>query len=118
MRKPSDFFPQAKDVGLHSVRGCRIGGASKAMYDPIVGKLKEIVALGVVMNGSRDEGARVGNIKPSRALCGGPGRHVHPRVRQAIRPDLVDPARPTQLTAHCGWGSDPGGSQRFLEVVE
>ncbi|HEY3464583.1 MAG TPA: type VII secretion protein EccCb, partial [Amycolatopsis sp.] len=65
LRKISDFLPQAKDVGLHLVVVRRTGGASKAMYDPIIGKLKEIAAPGMVMNGSRDEGALVGNIKPS-----------------------------------------------------
>ncbi len=63
LRKISDFLPQAKDVGLHLVVVRRTGGASKAMYDPIIGKLKEIAAPGMVMNGSRDEGALVGNIK-------------------------------------------------------
>ncbi|UOZ09686.1 type VII secretion protein EccCa [Amycolatopsis sp. WQ 127309] len=65
LRKISDFLPQAKDVGLHLVVVRRTGGASKAMYDPIIGKLKEIAAPGMVMNGSRDEGALIGNIKPS-----------------------------------------------------
>jgi S-DNA-T family DNA segregation ATPase FtsK/SpoIIIE len=63
LRKLSDFLAQAKDVGLHVIVVRRTGGASKSLYDPIIGKLKEIAAPGLVMNGSKDEGPLVGNIK-------------------------------------------------------
>ncbi|MFE0026315.1 type VII secretion protein EccCa [Amycolatopsis sp. NPDC059021] len=59
----SEFLAQAKDVGLHLIVVRRTGGASRAMYDPILGKLKELSAPGMVMNGSKDEGTLVGNIK-------------------------------------------------------
>ncbi|WP_191303940.1 type VII secretion protein EccCb, partial [Amycolatopsis bartoniae] len=61
----SEFLAQAKDVGLHLIVARRTGGASRASYDPIIGKLKEIAAPGLVMNGSKDEGALIGNVKPS-----------------------------------------------------
>ncbi|TDX92578.1 hypothetical protein CLV69_105423, partial [Amycolatopsis arida] len=60
----SEFLAQAKDVGLHMIVARRTGGASRAAYDPIIGKLKELAAPGMVMNGSRDEGALLGNVKP------------------------------------------------------
>ncbi|GAA5153598.1 type VII secretion protein EccC [Amycolatopsis dongchuanensis] len=60
----SEFLAQAKDVGLHLVVVRRTGGASRASYDPIIGKLKEIAAPGIVMNGSKDEGQLLGNVKP------------------------------------------------------
>jgi S-DNA-T family DNA segregation ATPase FtsK/SpoIIIE len=60
----SDFLAQAKDVGLHVIVARRTGGASKSSYDPIIGKLKEIAAPGMVMNGSKDEGYLIGNVKP------------------------------------------------------
>jgi S-DNA-T family DNA segregation ATPase FtsK/SpoIIIE len=62
----SDFLAQAKDVGLHVIVARRTGGASKSSYDPIIGKLKEIAAPGLVMNGSKDEGYLIGNVKPSQ----------------------------------------------------
>ncbi|KAA9162886.1 type VII secretion protein EccCa [Amycolatopsis acidicola] len=61
----SEFLAQAKDVGLHVVVARRTGGASRASYDPIIGKLKEIAAPGIVMNGSKDEGTLLGTVKPS-----------------------------------------------------
>ncbi|MFD8496134.1 type VII secretion protein EccCa [Amycolatopsis sp. NPDC059657] len=64
LKPVSDFLAQAKDVGLHIVAVRRTGGASRAMFDPILGKLKEIAAPGMVMNGSRDEGMLIGTTKP------------------------------------------------------
>ncbi|WP_439661881.1 type VII secretion protein EccCa [Lentzea sp. HUAS TT2] len=61
----AEFIPQAKDVGLHVVVARRMGGASRAMYDPIIGKLKEISAPIFVGSGSKEEGNIVGNLKPS-----------------------------------------------------
>jgi S-DNA-T family DNA segregation ATPase FtsK/SpoIIIE len=61
----SEFLAQAKDVGLHMIVARRTGGASRATYDPIIGKLKEIAAPGIVMNGSRDEGVLLGTVRPS-----------------------------------------------------
>ncbi len=61
----AEFIPQAKDVGLHIVAARRMGGASRAMYDPVLGKLKEIAAPIFVGSGSKEEGNIVGNLKPS-----------------------------------------------------
>ncbi len=61
----AEFIPQAKDVGLHIILVRRMGGASRAMYDPVMGKLKEISAPIFVGSGSKEEGNIVGNLKPS-----------------------------------------------------
>ncbi|MCP2165811.1 type VII secretion protein EccCa [Goodfellowiella coeruleoviolacea] len=61
----AEFLPQAKDVGLHVITARRMGGASRAMYDPILGKMREIAAPGLIMSGSKDEGVLLGNVKPS-----------------------------------------------------
>jgi S-DNA-T family DNA segregation ATPase FtsK/SpoIIIE len=60
----AEYLAQAKDVGLHMIVARRTGGASRAMYDPILGKLRELSAPGIVMAGSKDEGALLGNVKP------------------------------------------------------
>lgn len=60
-----EFLPQAKDVGLHVVVTRRCGGAGRALYDPLLGRLRELAAPGLVMNGSSDEGALLGSVKPS-----------------------------------------------------
>ncbi|MDQ7802102.1 type VII secretion protein EccCa [Amycolatopsis sp. A133] len=91
LRKISDFLPQAKDVGLHLIVVRRTGGASKAMYDPIIGKLKEIAAPGLVMNGSRDEGALVGNIKASAMPPGRGNMLTRKNGKQLIQVSWIQP---------------------------
>ena len=47
-----EFLPQAKDVGLHVVVTRRCGGAARALFDPLLGRLRELAVPGLVMNGS------------------------------------------------------------------
>lgn len=58
-----EFLPQAKDVGLHLVVARRCGGAGRAMFDPILGRLRELAAPSMIMNGSPDEGVLAGAVK-------------------------------------------------------
>jgi S-DNA-T family DNA segregation ATPase FtsK/SpoIIIE len=60
----AEFLPQAKDVGLHLILTRRCGGAGRALFDPLLGRLRELAVPGLVMNGSPDEGALVGATKP------------------------------------------------------
>jgi S-DNA-T family DNA segregation ATPase FtsK/SpoIIIE len=60
-----EFLPQSRDVGLHVILVRRSGGAARAMYEPFVQRLKELGSPGLVMSGSRDEGALLGNVKAS-----------------------------------------------------
>jgi S-DNA-T family DNA segregation ATPase FtsK/SpoIIIE len=60
----AEFIPQAKDVGLHFIAVRRTGGASRALFDPVLGKLKEIASPGLIGNGSKDEGALLAKVKP------------------------------------------------------
>jgi S-DNA-T family DNA segregation ATPase FtsK/SpoIIIE len=65
-----EFLPQAKDVGLHVVVTRRSGGAGRALFDPLLGRLRELATPGLVMNGSADEGALIENVKPSTQPAG------------------------------------------------
>jgi S-DNA-T family DNA segregation ATPase FtsK/SpoIIIE len=66
----SEFLPQAKDVGLHVVLARRCGGAGRALFDPVLGRLRELGAPGLVLSGSPDEGALVESVRPSPAPPG------------------------------------------------
>jgi S-DNA-T family DNA segregation ATPase FtsK/SpoIIIE len=79
----SDFLAQAKDVGLHMIVTRRSGGASRSTFDPIIGKLKEISAPGLVMSGSKDEGVLWGTVKPS-AMPPGRGTLVSRKAGQQL----------------------------------
>jgi DNA segregation ATPase FtsK/SpoIIIE, S-DNA-T family len=92
-----EFLAQAKDVGLHLVVARRSGGAARAMYDPVLGRLRELAVPGLVMNGSPEEGALLGNVKPASEP---PGRGVLVDRRRETRrvqlawlpPDEEEPA--------------------------
>jgi S-DNA-T family DNA segregation ATPase FtsK/SpoIIIE len=59
-----DFLAQARDVGLHLVVVRRSGGAGRAMYEPILMRLRELATPGIVMSGNKEEGALIGAVKP------------------------------------------------------
>jgi len=60
-----EFLAQARDIGLHLIVTRRSGGASRAMYEPVLMRLRELSSPGLVMSGSKDEGALVGTVRPS-----------------------------------------------------
>ncbi len=65
-----EYLPQAKDVGLHLIICRRTGGAARALYEPVVQRLRDLGTQGIVGSGSRDEGALLGNTKPSLLPAG------------------------------------------------
>jgi DNA segregation ATPase FtsK/SpoIIIE, S-DNA-T family len=60
-----EYLPLARDIGLRTVITRRIGGASRAMMDPIIGRLKDLSCNALVMSGSKEEGALFGGYKPT-----------------------------------------------------
>ncbi|MGH3696187.1 MAG: type VII secretion protein EccCa [Pseudonocardiaceae bacterium] len=60
-----EFLAQAKDVGLHLVIARRCGGASRALFEPVIARLRELSTPGILMSGSPDEGPLLGNVKPT-----------------------------------------------------
>jgi S-DNA-T family DNA segregation ATPase FtsK/SpoIIIE len=71
----AEFLPQARDIGLHLVLTRRTGGAARALYDPIIQRLRELATAGLVMSGDADEGPLVGPVRPG-PLPAGRGRLV------------------------------------------
>jgi S-DNA-T family DNA segregation ATPase FtsK/SpoIIIE len=59
-----EYLAQARDIGLHLIITRRIGGASRALFDPLVGRIRELASPGIMMSGPKEEGALFGNIKP------------------------------------------------------
>jgi S-DNA-T family DNA segregation ATPase FtsK/SpoIIIE len=51
-------------VGLHLIIARRCGGASRALFEPVISRLRELSTPGIVMSGSPDEGPLLGNVKP------------------------------------------------------
>lgn len=65
------LLPQAHDLGFHLVVTRRAGGASRAAYDPILQRLGDLGATGILLSGDPAEGALIGKVKPAP---GQPGR--------------------------------------------
>jgi len=61
----TDVLPPAKDVGLHLVICRRSGGAARALYEPVIQRLRDLGSPGLVGSGNRDEGALLGTAKPA-----------------------------------------------------
>jgi S-DNA-T family DNA segregation ATPase FtsK/SpoIIIE len=53
----------------------RSGGAGRALYEPVLRRLRELAASGLVMSGDPDEGPLVGPVRPE-PLPPGRGRLV------------------------------------------
>ncbi len=68
-----EHLPHARDIGLHLIVARRSGGAGRALFDPVIGRLRDLVTPGLVMSGSRDEGNLLGTVRPSAMP---PGRGV------------------------------------------
>ncbi|MBB4737831.1 S-DNA-T family DNA segregation ATPase FtsK/SpoIIIE [Actinoplanes octamycinicus] len=77
-----EFLPQARDIGLHLVLTRRAGGASRALYEPVLQRLRELSAPGLVMSGPAEEGALIGTVRPERMP---PGRGRLITRRDGIR---------------------------------
>jgi S-DNA-T family DNA segregation ATPase FtsK/SpoIIIE len=59
-----EFLAQGRDIGLHVVVSRLVGGAARAMYDPILSRIRDVASPGVVMSGPKDEGPLLGTVKP------------------------------------------------------
>jgi S-DNA-T family DNA segregation ATPase FtsK/SpoIIIE len=60
-----ELLPQARDIGLHVIVTRRAGGASRALYDPVIQRMRELDSPGFLMSGPKEEGALIGNLKAS-----------------------------------------------------
>ncbi|MFE2614197.1 type VII secretion protein EccCb [Micromonospora chalcea] len=65
-----DLLPQARDIGLHLIVARRVGGIARALYEPVLQRLRELDSPGLLMSGSREEGAVLGSLRPSLQPAG------------------------------------------------
>ncbi|MEU4420023.1 type VII secretion protein EccCa [Actinoplanes sp. NPDC024001] len=92
-----EYLPQARDIGLHLVLTRRSGGAGRALYEPVIQRLRELSAPGLVMSGSPEEGVLLGTVRPA-ALPAGRGRLITRRegtrlIQLAHLPPFRDSAK-------------------------
>ncbi|HEV7707389.1 MAG TPA: type VII secretion protein EccCb, partial [Asanoa sp.] len=65
-----ELLPQAGDIGLHMILTRRVGGASRALYEPVIQRMRELDTPVFLMSGKPEEGALVGTLKPSPQPAG------------------------------------------------
>jgi S-DNA-T family DNA segregation ATPase FtsK/SpoIIIE len=82
-----DYLPHAKDLGLHLVVARRSGGAARAMFDPVLSRLRELGCMGLMMSASPDEGVLLGSVRPTPLP---PGRGT--LIRRSHADELVQVA--------------------------
>ncbi len=82
-----DLLAQGRDLGLHLVLARRVAGASRAAFEPVLQRLKELASPGLILSGDGQEGPLVG---PHRASQQVPGRGL--LVGRKRQPELVQVA--------------------------
>jgi len=87
-----DFLPHARDIGLHLVIARRSGGAARGMFDPILSRMNDLGASGLLMSAAVEEGVLMGGVRSAPLP---PGRAVFIRRGQ--------PDRMVQI----GWSEPP-----------
>ncbi|MFJ3879639.1 type VII secretion protein EccCa [Streptomyces sp. NPDC090077] len=73
-----EFLPFARDTGVRFVIARSSAGASRAMYEPFLQRIKELGAQGVVLSGDPSEGDLLGTVR-SRPMPPGRGHYVSRR---------------------------------------
>lgn len=79
------LLAQARDVGLHLVIARRSGGASRALYEPVIQSMRDLAMPGLLLSGSRDEGPLLGNVRPSISQPGRGQLVTRDRGREVVQ---------------------------------
>ena len=64
------LMAQAQDLGLHILVARRMGGASRALYEPVLQSMRDLGATGILLSGSPEEGGVIGRVRPVKSLPG------------------------------------------------
>lgn len=86
------LMAQARDVGLHITVARRSGGASRALYEPVLQSMRDLAMPGLLLSGSPDEGPLIGNQKPQPAPAGRGRLISRDRGVEVVQMAWTDPA--------------------------
>ncbi|WP_067670593.1 type VII secretion protein EccCa [Nocardia miyunensis] len=65
-----DIIVDGRDTGLHVIAARNIAQADMALYDNVMGQMKNLNSSGLIMDGSRLDGALIGDVKPIKQPLG------------------------------------------------
>ncbi|MEV4615624.1 type VII secretion protein EccCa [Kitasatospora sp. NPDC049258] len=75
----AEFLPFARDIGLRMIIARSAGGAGRALFEPVMQRMRELGGQGVLLSGDKGEGALLGTAKP-QPLPPGRGVFVSRRI--------------------------------------
>ncbi|WP_371497095.1 type VII secretion protein EccCa [Kitasatospora sp. NBC_00374] len=75
----AEFLPFARDIGLRVIIARSAGGAGRALFEPVMQRMRELGGQGVLLSGDKGEGALLGTAKP-QPLPPGRGVFVSRRI--------------------------------------
>ncbi|HEU5026997.1 MAG TPA: type VII secretion protein EccCa [Spirillospora sp.] len=78
----AELLPQARDIGMHLILARTMGGAGRAMYDPVMQRLKDMASPALIMSGNKDEG-NLFDVRPG-PLPVGRGTHSDRRAGKRL----------------------------------
>jgi S-DNA-T family DNA segregation ATPase FtsK/SpoIIIE len=87
-----EYLPHAKDIGLHVVVARRSGGAARGMFDPVLGRLRDLGCMGLMMSASPDEGVLLGTVRPTQLPSGRGTLVTRSQQQQLVQIAWTDPA--------------------------
>jgi len=65
-----DIIVDGRDTGLHVIAARNIAQADTAMYDSVLGQMKNLNSSGFIMDGSKLDGVLIGDVKPTKQPVG------------------------------------------------
>ncbi|WP_349271086.1 type VII secretion protein EccC [Mycolicibacterium parafortuitum] len=87
----AEFLPHAKDIGLHLIVARRSGGAARAMFDPVLARMRDMGCAGLMMSATAEDGVLLGGVRPVRLPAGRGTLVVRGRPDELIQVGWVDP---------------------------
>ncbi|MDY6996404.1 MAG: type VII secretion protein EccCb [Actinomycetota bacterium] len=87
----ADFLPHAKDLGLHVIVARRAGGAARAMFDPLLARMRDLGCCGLMMSAGPDEGVLLGSTRPTPQPPGRGVLHMRDRPDELVQVGWVEP---------------------------
>ncbi len=86
------LLAQARDVGLHVMVARRSGGASRALYEPVIQSIRDLAMPQLLLSGNPDEGPLLGNLRPA-PMPPGRGRLItRERGVEVVQTAWVEPS--------------------------
>ncbi|MEW1737157.1 type VII secretion protein EccCa [Nocardia beijingensis] len=65
-----EIIIDGRDTGLHVIAARNIAQADSALYDSVLGQIKNLNCSGLILDGSRLDGALIGDVKPTKQPVG------------------------------------------------